>query len=185
MANNSTIKTLQDARKFVKREKICTLFSGSAPGIASLWDNVDLPLEGGGNTRWGARVEAVWKWKNELPEKYPDEIFYGKIKGGLAALMTVAFLREEYYSAAHKSVDSCSELAQAVYDLIRRTAGTTAEVRKLAIEELDCTKSRFETALKQLQVTLNVARLNTPHTTNDTWVPFREMYLDIVDSYEA
>ncbi|GAB5405153.1 MAG: hypothetical protein Aurels2KO_33840 [Aureliella sp.] len=185
MAAQPTIKTLQNARKFVKREKMCTLFSGSAPGIASLWDNVDLPLEGGGNTRWGARVEAVWRWKNELPEKYPDEIFYGKIKGGLAALMTISHLRDDYYAAAHKPIGECSELAQAVYDVIRRTPGTTAQLRKCAIAELGCTKSRFETALKQLQVTLNVARLNTPHTTNDTWVPMREMYLDIVEAHEA
>lgn len=179
------MKTFQDARRFVRREKICTLFKGDFPGVVSFWDAIDVPDGSGGKTKWGARVEAVWAWKNELPEKFPDEIFYGKIKGGHAALMTIDYLRDTHYAAAHKPLTECTTNAQHVFQLIRRAPGTTAELRKQTVADLGCSKSQFDTALKQLQVTLNIARLNTPSTTNDTWVPFSEMYLDIVESHGA
>jgi hypothetical protein len=47
------------------------------------------------------------------------------------------------------------------------------------MEETGCTKSQFDTALKNLQITMNIARLNGPQIEKDTWVSFREMYLDI------
>jgi hypothetical protein len=43
-------------------------------------------------------------------------------------------------------------------------------------------KSRFERALQELQVTLNIARRNSLTDKKDTWVPFSEQHLDIVHS---
>lgn len=176
------VKTLKQALKFVKSVQVCTLFSDKVEGIASLWDAVDLPEKGGGRTKWGAKVEAVWAWKNELPEKFPDQIFYGKLPGGHAALMTLEYLRDVHYPTAAKPVDACSELAQQVYELIRTDSGATGELRKEAIRRFGCSKSRFDTALKQLQVSLNIARSNEPGATSDKWVPFREMYLELIES---
>lgn len=176
------VKTLKQAKRFVEKVKICTLFSDKIEGVRSLWDAVDLPEKGGGRSKWGARVEAVWTWKNELPEKFPDCIFYGKLPGGHAALMTLAYLRDTHYPAASKPPEACSELAQQVYEIIRRSSGTTAEIRKQAIAQHACTKSRFDTALKQLQTTLNIARVPAPAHSNDSWVPFSELYLDIAQA---
>lgn len=52
----------------------------------------------------GAKVKAVWAWKNELPEMYPDDIYYGKIPGGHTALMTMQHLRETHYAIAYKPI---------------------------------------------------------------------------------
>ena len=91
------VRTVEEALEFVQSVGVCTLFSGKAKGVSSLWDVVDLPEEGGGRTKWGPKVEAIWAWKNELPETYPDEIYYGKIPGGHAALMTIGYLVECHY----------------------------------------------------------------------------------------
>ncbi|WP_221030367.1 AlkZ-related protein [Actomonas aquatica] len=174
-----TVKTREDALAYVQRIGVCTLFSSKGSGLPALWDVVALPAEGGGRTKWGARVEAIWAWKNELPAAYPDDVFYGKIKGGHAVLMSMDHLRDVHYPAAHQPVSACSELAQKLYDIIRVDPTETAELRTLAIERTRCTKSRFETALKQLQITLNIARTNDPDATNDRWVPWSEQYPDI------
>jgi hypothetical protein len=42
-----------------------------------------------GERGWGEKVMAIWRWKNELPAIYPEEIFYGKIPTGHAALMSM------------------------------------------------------------------------------------------------
>jgi len=174
------IKTIEDAFDYVQDVGLCTLFSDKIPGIPSLWDQVDLPDRKGGRTKWGEKVEAIWAWKNELPGYYPDDIFYGKIRGGHAALMSMCYLRDTHYPQCHKAIEECSELAQQVFELIRLNPDTTGNLRKEAIELHGCTKSRFDTALKQLQVTLNVARSNDPDLENDTWVAFTELYLDFV-----
>ena len=174
------IKTLEEAFEFIEEAGICTIFSDKVKGVPSLWDAVNLP-ESDGATKWGQKVEAVWTWKNELPESYPDDIYYGKIPGGHAALMTLSYLRETHYRAAHKRVDECTELAQQVYEIIRLNPNTTGELRKEAMALYGCTKSRFDTALKQLQVTLNIVRSNEPGLKNDTWVPFSEVYLELVE----
>ena len=175
------VKTLEEALEFVQSVGICTIFADRADGIPSLWEAVDLPDRRGGRTKWGAKVEAVWTWKNELPEMYPDDVYYGKIPGGHAALMTMDYLRETHYAKTHQSVESCSELARQVFDLIRINPNTTGELRREAMSLYGCTKSRFDTALKQLQVTLNIVRSNDADSKNDTWIPFSEAYLDIVD----
>lgn len=178
------VKTLEEAFEFVEAVGVCTIFSEKAKGIPSLWDAVDLPDRSGGNTKWGAKVEAVWTWKNELPEMYPDDIYYGKIPGGHAALMTMRYLRDTHYHKAHKPIDDCSELAQQVYEIIRLNPNTTGELRKEAMELYGCAKSRFDTALKQLQVTLNIVRSNEPGLSSDTWMPFSDVYLDLLEQLE-
>ena len=173
------VRTLEEALEYVKSVGVCTLFSGKAKGVPALRDEVDLPKEGGGRTKWGAKAEAIWAWKNELPEVYPDEIYYGKILGGHAALMTIDYLVESYYAKAHKPVEACSELAQEVYELVKLNSGTTGALRSETMSRFGCTKSRFDTALKQLQVTLNIARSNEPGTKNDTWITFSDAYLHL------
>ncbi len=176
------VKTLEEAYEFVQSVNICTIFSGKAKGVPSLWDAVDLPDRAGGNTKWGARVEAIWRWKNELPETYPDDIFYGKIPGGHAVLMAMDYLREVHYPAHHKPIEECGELARQVYDIVRLNPDTTGALRREAMDLYGCSKSRFDTALKQLQITLNVVRSNDPELKNDTWLPFSEIYLDIAEA---
>ncbi len=53
------------------------------------------------------------------------------------------------------------------------------------MEVLACSKSQFETALKKLQISLNIVRSNDPLLKNDFWLPMREVYFDIVDEYES
>lgn len=170
------VKTLEDAYEFVQRVGICSLFSGKVKGVSALWDVVDLPDSGGGRTRWGARVEAIWVWKNELPTLYPDDVYYGKTKGGHAVLMSMKYLKETHFPKYHKPVNRCSDLAQKLFGLIRLDAGTTSELRSEAMVRYGCTKSRFESALKELQISLNIVRLNEPGMTHDSWVPFSEVY---------
>ncbi len=173
------IKTREQALAYVQQVGVCTLFSSKLKNIPALWDVVDLPADSGGRTKWGARVEAIWAWKNELPAAYPDDVFYGKIKGGHAVLMSMDHLREVHYPATHHPVTDCSPLAQTVYQIIRLDPAETAEVRALAMERTRCTKGRFDTALKELQVTLNITRTNDPAATADRWVVWSEQYPDI------
>lgn len=173
------VRTLEEARDYVMRVGICLLFGARGSDLPTLWEAVDLPHRSGGRTKWGARVEAIWQWKNELPARFPDEVFYGKIASGHAVLMSIDHLRAVHYPAAHRPVSTCSALAQQVHEIIRLDPGETPEVRAAAIERHHCTKSRFDTALKQLQITLNIARRNDLRDTNDRWVDWREQYPDI------
>jgi hypothetical protein len=50
---------------------------------------------------------------------------------------------------------------------------------------LGCTKSQFESALKKLQVSLNIVRSNEPSLKNDFWLTMRELHLDLVNQYES
>ncbi len=175
------VKTREQALAYVQRVGLCTLFSSRLKEVPALWDVVDLPDRRGGKTKWGARVEAIWAWKNELPAAYPDEVFYGKIKGGLAVLMSMDHLRTVHYPAAHRPVAECSELAQKIHHIIRLDPAETPEIRALAMERTRCTKNRFDAALKELQITLNIARTNDPDAERDRWVVWREQYPDIGD----
>lgn len=176
MVKTRKIHTLEEAFEFVQQASVCTLFSNKVAGLPALWDHVDLPADGGGRTKWGARVEAIWAWKNELPETYPEDVFYGKISGGLAVLMSMDHLRDVHHPKAHRPVAGCSKLAQQVYEIIRLDPAETAEVRAIAIDRHHCTKSQFDTALKQLQITLNIARDPATGPGKDRWLTFREVY---------
>ena len=178
------IKTFEEAYKFVKEKKVCTVFGSKGSSLPSLWDNTDLseetPEEGG----WSPKVQAVWGWKTRIPQTFPEEVFYGKVKGGDAVLMEMEYFRNEHFPSAFQPVEELSQLAQQVFDMIRLEPGYTGELRKKSIAEHGCTKSQFDTALKKLQISLNVVRSNDPSHENDFWLTMREMHLEIFKQHK-
>lgn len=175
------IRTIEDARDFVKEVKVCTIFSSDKTELTSLYEHVDLPEKQPGESGWGERMEAVWPWKNKLPSEYPNEIYYGKIKGGFAVLMDMKYLEEVHFPAAYQPVESLNQLAQRIYEYIRNEPWTTADLRNEIVRDTGCSKSRFDTALKNLQISLNVVRESTAE--QDTWLTFQEVYSDIWNKY--
>ena len=178
------LKTFDEAYQFVLKHKVCTVFGSKNSPYPSLWDNTGLsdkkPAAGG----WSPRVVAVWDWKTRLPQTYPDAVFYGKVQGGDAVLMEFRHFRDVHYPAAFQPVSKLDPLAQEVYELVRLEPDYTGELRKRAVASLKCTKSQFETAMKKLQVSLNIVRSTDLNHKNDFWLPMREVHLDIVQQYE-
>ncbi len=174
------INTFEEAFQFVLEQKVCTVFGSKSSPYPSLWDNTGLsekkPEAGG----WNPKVVAIWDWKTRIPQTYPNEVFYGKVQGGDAVLMEMQHFRKVHYPDAFQPVSELDPLSQEVYDLIRLEPDYTGPLRKRAIAELACTKSKFDTALKKLQVSLNIVRSNDPKLKNDYWLPMREVHLDIV-----
>lgn len=181
----AAVTTLEGARRFVLRERMCTVLTSRREGVRSLWDAVALPDKKPGEKGWGRKMVAVWTWKTQLPARYPDEIFYGKIPGGLAVLMSLDYLRNEHYPKWHRELAACSPLAQRMYELVRLDVYETGELRRECIERLRCSRAQFERALKELQVTLNIVRSNDPEVEADTWLPFRELYPTIHREHAA
>jgi hypothetical protein len=177
------IKTFKQAYRFVKKVKICTLFSSEKSEYPSLSEHVDLPEKQPGGKGWGEKMTAVWTWKHQLPAQYPNDIFYGKIKGGLAVLMDMDYMAHDHFPRAYKDIQTLDSLAQHIYSKIVIEPWDTTSLRKETIRETGCSKSRFDTALKNLQVTLNIAGLNDPQVERDTWVPFKEMNLNVWNQY--
>ncbi len=176
------IKTFEEACEFVFENKMVSIFGSKDSPIPSLWENVSLSKEkpeGGG---WSDRVKAVWAWKNEIPNTFPDEVFYGKIKGGDAVLMEMEYLRDEHYPKNYKPVIELDLLAQAVFEFIRIEPWFTGPLRKMVRAECGCSKSQFDTALKNLQISLNIARSNDPNLKNDQWLTFSDLYPEIAVS---
>ena len=136
-----------------------------------------------GEKGWGQKVTAVWDWKNRLPAEFPDEIFYGKVKGGFAVLMTMDYLREVHFASAYRCIDELNPLAKHIFEKIRNEPWETTALRTEVIEEHGCSKSQFDTALKNLQISLNIVRSNNPEIERDTWMAFQELYPDIWDSH--
>ena len=180
---DSVIKTFEDAYEFVMERKVCTVFGSQGSPYPSLWDNTQLsekkPAAGG----WSPKVLAVWDWKTRLPQTYPDAIFYGKVQGGDAVLMEMRHFRDEHYPAAYQPVSELDTLAQSVYQLICLEPNYTGPLRKQAMSSFGCTKSQFDSALKRLQVSLNIVRSNAIEHKNDFWLSMREVHLDIVTSH--
>lgn len=174
------VKTLEQAFEFVVEAEVCLIFGTKGSSLPSLWDAVDLPDRKPGQKGWGARFDAVWAWKNELPAQFPDEVFYGKLPGGLAVLMSVDYLRAVHYTAHQSPVAECSSLAQRAMALIRSEPHTTSELRKALPPAGTLSKSKVEAALLELQVTLNITRSNAANLKRDTWLPFLEQYPDCV-----
>ena len=174
------IKTFAEAYQFVLDQKVCTVFGSQCSPHPSLWDNTDLsekkPKAGG----WSPKVKAVWDWKTRIPQTYPDQVFYGKIPGGDAALIEMKYFRKEHYPNSFQPVHELAPLAQEVYEFIRLDPNYTGPLRKRAIAELGCTKSRFDTALKKLQISLNIVRSNDPKLKNDFWLPMSEVHADLL-----
>lgn len=178
------IKTFDQAYKFVLKHKVCTVFGSRNSPYESLWDNTALSEDKPEAGRWSPKVMAVWDWKTRIPQTYPDKIFYGKVKGGDAVLMEMQHFQNVHYPEAFQPASNLSSLAQDIFKFIRLEPNYTGELRKRAIAELGCSKSQFETALKHLQISLNVVRSNDVQHANDFWLPMREVHLDIVHRYE-
>lgn len=178
------IKSFEEAYRFVLEQKVCTVFGSKSSPFPSLWNNTALsekkPKAGG----WSPKVKAVWDWKTRIPQTYPEEIFYGKVPGGDAVLMEMNHFRTEHYIAHFQPVTELDSLAQEVHEMIRLEPNFTGPLRKRAIAETHCTKSQFDTALKKLQVSLNIVRSNDPSLENDFWLTMREVHLDIVSEHE-
>lgn len=170
------IKTLEQAREFVLRVKTCLIFGSRKSKLPSLWDVVTLPERQAGEKGWGRKVTAIWTWKNQLPAECPDEIFYGKLPGGIAMLMSMEHLREVHYPQHHKDISQCSPLARKIFHLIRSEPLTTTELRQALPPTTTLTKSALDRALVELQVTLNLVRSNAPEVKNDTWLRFTDQY---------
>ena len=176
------IKTFDQAYEFVLANKVCTVFGSKNSPYPSLWDNTDLSEakpKGGG---WSPKVMAVWDWKTRIPQTYPDEVFYGKVPGGDAVLMEMEHFRGVHYPAAFQPAGELDALAQEVFEFIRLEPDFTGPLRKRAIAELGCTKSQFDTALKKLQISLNIVRSNDPKLKNDFWLPMSEAHPDLARS---
>ena len=90
----------------------------------------------------------------------------------------------EHYPKHHRPLKECSPLAQRIYERLRLDPLTTGSLR----EELNMTRrpdrNRFNRALQELQVTLNIARRNSLEDENDTWVLFSDQYLEVVKAGE-
>lgn len=177
------IKTLEQAYQFVKKVRICTIFPNNKVEHPSLWEHVDLPEKQPGEKGWGEKMTAVWTWKNQLPAEYPNEIFYGKIKGGLAVLMDTDYMAREHFPLAYEDIQTLDKLAQHVHNKLATEPWDTTTLRKATMQDIGCTKSQFDTALKKLQITMNIVRLNDSQIERDTWVLFRELYLDVWRQY--
>jgi hypothetical protein len=174
------VRTLKQARAYILKVGLCGIFSDAGIGMPSLWEVVDLPDRQPGEKGWGQKVVAIWRWKNELPAIYPEEIFYGKIPAGRAALMSMDYLRLEHYPKHHRPLRNCSALAQRIYQRLRLDPLTTGSLRiELRMRERP-ERNQFDRALQELQVTLNIARRNGLDDENDTWVLFSDQYLDLV-----
>ena len=181
----AAVRTLNQARAYVLQVGICGIFSDSGIGMPNLWDVVDLPGRQPGEKGWGQKVIAIWRWKNELPALYPEEIFYGKIPGGRAVLISMDYLRVEHYPKYHRPLTECSALARKIYERLRLDPLTTSGLRGELNMARRPERNRFDRALQELQVTLNIARRNSLEDENDTWVLFSDQYLDVVHARKA
>ena len=175
-----TIRTLAQAKAFVRRVGTCGIFSDANGTMSCLWNVVDLPTRRPGERGWGEKVNAIWRWKNELPARYPDDIFYGKTQSGRAVLMSVEYLCDEYHPKHHRPLRDCSALARQLYRQIKLEPIRTGPLREEMNMSAGPARPKFDRALRELQTTLNIVRRNSPLDENDTWIPFSEQYLDVV-----
>jgi hypothetical protein len=176
----AVVRTLKQARTYILQVGICGIFSDAGVGMANLWSVVDLPDRQPGEKGWGQKVIAIWRWKNELPALYPEEIFYGKIPGGRAVLMSMDYLRVEHYPKYYRPLMECSALARKIYERLRLDPLTTSALRGELNMARRPERNRFDRALQELQVTLNIARRNSLEDENDTWVLFSDQHLEVV-----
>ena len=183
MIKRAYIKTIEEALAFVQEHRLVSVLAPKGVQLPALWDAVDLPEKQPGEKGWGAKVGAVWTWKNALPARWPDAVFYGKIKGGHAVLMTLAYLRDVHFPAAYQPLAQLKPLCRHLYEHIRQEPYLTGPLRKIIMEERGVSKSQFETALKQLQISLNVVRSPDPEAEGDTWLTFKEVYSAIWEAH--
>ena len=173
-----SVQTIEEARAFVEQAGLCTIFHDTSGKLPSLWDAVDAPDKQPGERGWGEKMGKVWSWKNELPARYPDAIFYGKLKGGRAILCSMDRLRE-MYREQHRPLSGVSETAQELYDVIRQGPIPNKELRRATGLEGKAGKARFDRALLELQVAMLIVRVNRMDVESDTWVTFESQYPEL------
>ena len=93
------------------------------------------------------------------------------------------YMAETHFPLAYRPVRTLNRLAQRINEFIEEQPWDTTTLRRAVMEEIACSKSQFDTALKNLQISMNIVRLNDPNAEHDTWVPFRELYLDVWHRY--
>ncbi len=169
----SSVRTIEEARSFVLEVGICGIL-GSSKAMPTLWEAVDAPEKMAGESGWGEKMGAVWSWKNELPAKYPDEIFYGKIKTG-AILCSMKKLRE-LYKENHRNNSQLSDEAQKLFALISQNPVNNKELKILSSLTGKSSKSIYDKALLELQLSFNIVRVNSLETEGDTWTLFEMQY---------
>jgi len=178
---------MEGARAYILAHGICGIFKDADASSHSLWNAVDLPDKvTAASSKWGVRLDYIWKWKTELQTAYPDELFYTKLKDGQAVLMSAKHLKNTHYPSHHKPLTECSNLARLIFEIVRvEPSVPTGELRALSIERARCTKGRFATALTQLQVTLNIARCPTSTVKSDHWITFSSLFPSISRSTDG
>jgi hypothetical protein len=122
--------------------------------MPNLWDVADLPDRQPVEKGWGQKVIAIWRWKNELPATYLEEIFYGKILPGRAVLMSMDYLRVEHYPKHHRPFTECSALARKIYERLRLDPLRASALRKALNMNLRPERDRFDRALQETEINL-------------------------------
>jgi hypothetical protein len=102
-----------------------------------------------------------------------------------APYWSLDYLRREHYPKYHRPLRECSALAQRIYQRLRLDPLTTGSLRAELNMARRPERNRFDRALHELQVTLNIARRNSLEDENDTWVLFSDQYLDLVQAVDA
>ena len=172
------VRSIEEARAFVEQVGLCTIFHDASGKLPSLWYAVDAPDKQPGERGWGDKMGKVWSWKNELPARYPDTIFYGKLKGGRAILCSMDRLRE-IYRVQRRPLSGVSETARELYDVIRQGPIPNKELRRATGLDGKAGKARFDRALLELQVAMLIVRVNRTDVESDTWVTFESQYPDL------
>ena len=91
--------------------------------------------------------------------------------------MEMDYLENTHFAVSYKPVDKLNQLAQQVFEKIRNEPWTTTDLRGEVVQQTDCSKSQFDTALKNLQISMNVVR--DCDAEQDTWLTFEEVYSEI------
>jgi hypothetical protein len=166
------VRSVEDALEFVRSVGLCLIFeekrTAKREPMVSLWDVVDAPDKQPGERGHGERAMVVWRLKNELPLTYPDEIFYGKLPNGRAMLCTLARLAT-LYRTQYQPLDALGKDARRLFEIIRLRPITSGDLRLDAGFHLPADRSRFDRALQELQIALQIARVDTDP---DTWFLF-------------
>ena len=175
-ARGRWVRTVDDALEFVRAVGLSLIFeekrTAKRTPMPSLWDVVDAPDKQQGERGFGERAAVVWQLKNDLPMTYPDEIFYGKLRGGRAMLCTMDRLKEIYREQRQRP-DDLSRDARKLFDIIRLRPITSGDLRLDAGFHLPDARSRFERGLQELQIGLLIARVDVDP---DTWFLFDAAY---------
>ncbi|HLJ55104.1 MAG TPA: hypothetical protein VKT77_08680 [Chthonomonadaceae bacterium] len=169
-----SVRTIEEARDFVLALGCCGILKDKS-GAPTLWDAIDAPDKQPGESGWGEKMGYVWSWKNELPARYPGEIFYGKRKGGMAVLCSMEALRG-LYAAQHRPLASLSETARKLFAIIEQNPVTNGELKHLTNMTGKASRSAYDRALLELQVAFQIVRVNSTEAEGDTWTTFAAQY---------